>query len=232
MHISIKVEIPTTFKLRMAETDFCGLPYSQSSHSATTFFSHPCWFGIFLIISVCSKVNSIGYLFCPSTLPMLQSQLCLFQFLDRTSKIQKPASHCGIASRACGAFCEHNRPGQEILTQQDTDLYCYAAFQPPQICLNRWWRIIAISNKLPVQPTSLSSHILIAAIHNSIAFLTAGEAQHRAWTEAQEPVPVEDVPVLCIHHSPAHIAGASSSSGDPASAAPFTQGRHKPEITP
>lgn len=134
MRLSITVEVSTTFKLRMAETDFCDLPSHQSSLSPITFFTHhhPCWPGMFLIISVCSQVNSIGYLFCPSTLPVLQSHLCLFQFLDRTSKIQKPASHCGTASSACSAFCEHHPPGQAILTQQDTELYCDADFQSPQ----------------------------------------------------------------------------------------------------
>lgn len=170
MRLSITVEVSTTFKLRMAETDFCDLPSHQSSLSPITFFTHhhPCWPGMFLIISVCSQVNSIGYLFCPSTLPVLQSHLCLFQFLDRTSKIQKPASHCGTASSACSAFCEHHPPGQAILTQQDTELYRDADFQSPQ----HWWRTIAISNKLPIHPTSLSSHIVIAAIYNSIALLT------------------------------------------------------------
>lgn len=63
----------------------------------------------------------------------------------------------GTASSTCYALHGHHPPGPVILTQQDTHLRAGANFQSPQIGLNHWWRIISVSNKLPGQPTSLSS---------------------------------------------------------------------------
>lgn len=92
MHLSIEVEVPLTFKLRMAKTSFSGLPSHPSSHPRLNSFHQSPWhLSLAFLESVDSTVSFLA-------LPIPKQ-------LSRTSKIQKSVSQHGLGHCQQHLFC-------------------------------------------------------------------------------------------------------------------------------